>query len=150
MVRERQPGVWELRVRTGRDPLTGRYGQVSRTVRGGKREADRALARLSAEVAEGRHAGTGQTVAVLLDAWVDHLTAQGRTPKTIDGYRSLITARLRPGLGPIELRKLTPAHLDAFYRALLADGLSRMSVRHCHAAASRRTPKPGDSTNNDG
>jgi integrase len=135
-LRERQPGVWELRVRTGRDPLTGRYGQVSRTFRGGKRAANAALVRLAADVADGRHTGTGQTVGFLLDAWVEHLSTQGRTAKTIDGYQSLITARLRPGLGSIELRKLTPAHLDAFYRALLADGLSRMSIRHCHAALS--------------
>jgi integrase len=135
-MRERQPGVWELRVRSGRDPVTGRYAQISRTFRGGKRQAEAALARLSSEVAEGRHAGTGQTVAYLLDQWIEHLEAMGRTPKTVDGYRSLARSRLVPALGSKELRKLKPADLDAFYRALLGKGLSPTYVRHCHAALS--------------
>jgi len=135
-LRERSPGVWELRVRTGRDPVTGAYGQVSRTFRGPKRQAEAALARLSAEVADGRHSGTGQTVGFLLDQWISQLEAQGRAPKTLDGYRSLIKARLRPGLGHIPLRKLGPADLDAFYRRLLAEGLSPLTIRHAHAALS--------------
>jgi integrase len=133
-MRERQAGVWELRVRSGRDPLTGEYLQLSRTFRGGKRQAQAALAQLSSEVADGRHAGTGQTVAFLLDQWIEHLEAMGRTAKTVDGYRSLARSRLVPALGTKELRKLKPADLDAFYRALLAKGLSPTYVRHCHAA----------------
>jgi hypothetical protein len=31
---ERSPGVWELIVEAGRDPLTGKRRQVSRTFRG--------------------------------------------------------------------------------------------------------------------
>jgi integrase len=135
-LRQRQAGVWELRVRTGRDPLSGRYGQVSRIFRGTKRDAEVALARLTLEVVDGNHHGTDQTVGFLLERWIEHLEVLGRTPKTIDGYRSLVRSRLGPGLGPMKLRKLTPAHLDTFYRALLGDGLSPMSVRHCHAALS--------------
>lgn len=135
-MRERQAGVWELRVRTGRDPLTGSYGQLSRTFRGSRREASAALARLVTEVRDGRYDRTHTTVKVLLDHWLEHLETQGRAAKTIEGYRSLVRARLEPGLGSIRLDRLTPADLDRFYRALLDDGLSRMSIRHCHAALS--------------
>jgi integrase len=135
-LRERRPGVWELRVRTGRDPITGEYGQVSRVVRGGKRQAQTALSRLATEVAEGRHSGGTQTVGYLLDQWIEHLETLGRTPKTIDGYRSLVRPRLRPAFGAVPLRRLGVADLDRFYRALLADGLSPIYVRHCHAALS--------------
>ncbi len=37
-LRERKPGVWEIRVFTGRD-TAGRPTQISRTMRGTKREA---------------------------------------------------------------------------------------------------------------
>jgi hypothetical protein len=77
-VRERTPGVWELRVRTGRDPLTGEYRQVSRTFRGGHRQAESALVALSAEVADGRFVGTARTVSVLLEQWAEHLEAMGQ------------------------------------------------------------------------
>lgn len=76
-------------------------------------------------MADGRHSGTNQTVAQLLDQWIEHLEAMGRATKTIDGYRSLARSRLVPALGTRELRKLQPADLDAFYRALLAKGFHR-------------------------
>jgi integrase len=128
--------VWELRVRAGRDPLSGAYRQVSRTVHGKRRDAEAALAHLASEVANGTHVGTAETVNVLLDHWVDHLEVLGRGSKTVDGYRSLVRSRLSPALGSIELQRLSPGHLDAFYRALLRDGLSPVYVRHCHAALS--------------
>ena len=43
-MRERRPGVWELIVQLPRDPTSARAGQLSRTVHGTKREAQRALA----------------------------------------------------------------------------------------------------------
>jgi hypothetical protein len=38
-MRERAPEVWEIVVQAGRDPVTGRNRQVSRTFRGSLREA---------------------------------------------------------------------------------------------------------------
>ena len=49
-IRERAPGVWEVTAAAGRDPRTGRYGQISRTVRGTKRPANQAAAELLTEV----------------------------------------------------------------------------------------------------
>ncbi|MHB1444897.1 MAG: tyrosine-type recombinase/integrase [Acidimicrobiales bacterium] len=66
-IRQRQPGVWEVRVFTGRDE-DGRPTQVSRTVRGGKREAQRVAAELTTKPAP-RIAG--RTVADVLDAWIE-------------------------------------------------------------------------------
>ena len=64
-VRERRPGVWEIRVFTGTD-RRGRPTQVSRTVYGGKRDAQRLAAEL--EVGPGRAASGGRTVSDVLDA----------------------------------------------------------------------------------
>lgn len=121
-LRERAPGVWEVRVRSGRDPLTGRCQQVSRTVHGEKRAAEAQLARLATEIDNGAHRGTSESVGYLLDRWAEHLEMLGRSPKTIDGYRSIIRARLRPALGSVALRRLQPADLDRFYRALSQTG----------------------------
>jgi integrase len=48
-MRQRRAGIWELRVYVGRDD-EGRIRHVNRTVRGGKRDAGRELARLQAAV----------------------------------------------------------------------------------------------------
>ena len=44
-IREKQPGVWEVRVFTGTN-ARGRPTQLSRTVRGSKRDASRVAAEL--------------------------------------------------------------------------------------------------------
>jgi hypothetical protein len=50
----RQRGsAWELRAYAGVDPIRGRQKYVTRTFRGGKREAEEALARLVVEVSGG-------------------------------------------------------------------------------------------------
>ncbi|HXX90163.1 MAG TPA: site-specific integrase [Acidimicrobiales bacterium] len=135
-LRERAPGVWEIRVALGRDPLTGNYRQVSRTVHGGKRKAHEEMARIVASAAEGRHKGTKATVGFLLDRWLKHLETLGRSPKTLEGYRSLIRTAIRPALGKIELAKLTAADLDGFYARLRKRGLADNTIHHYHACVS--------------
>ena len=64
-MRERSPGSWELIVEAGRDPVTGRSRQVSRTFHGNLRDAKKARAELLVEVGKGRHTGTAATVEEL-------------------------------------------------------------------------------------
>ena len=71
-IRERQPGVWEIRVFTGRDNR-GRPTQTSRTASGGKREAQRVAVEL--EGGPGRASAAGRTVRDVLDEWVEHNSA---------------------------------------------------------------------------
>ena len=52
-MRERSPGVWELIVEAGRDPVTGRSRQISRTFHGTLRDAKKARAKLLVDVALG-------------------------------------------------------------------------------------------------
>jgi hypothetical protein len=47
-LREREPGVWEVRVFVGRD-AAGRPRQMSRTVRGSRRAAQKVAASLSVD-----------------------------------------------------------------------------------------------------
>ena len=66
-LRERKPGVWEIRVFTGRDS-SGRPTQISRTVRGTKREAQRVAATLESRPPSN---AAGRTVTDVLTAWRD-------------------------------------------------------------------------------
>jgi len=50
---ERSPVAWELIVEAGRDPVTGRKRQISRTFPGGVRDAKKARAALLVEVGKG-------------------------------------------------------------------------------------------------
>src|SRR4051794_40356181 len=76
-LRERRPGVWEIRVAAGRDVLTGRTLQRSVTFYGTATEAEVYRAELAEEYAQRRtvtRTAPMLTVAELLDRWLaaDH------------------------------------------------------------------------------
>jgi integrase len=134
-MRERSPGHWELRAFVGRDALTDRPRQVTRTFVGGERAAAKALGALVADVEAGKFAFTRATVGQLLDKWLETTEAKCR-PKTAAEYRSKVEHRIRPALGAVPLHKLGPHDLDAWYRQWLQEGLSPSTVHHLHAVLS--------------
>jgi integrase len=128
-LRERRPGVYEYRVSLGRDPATGKYHSISRTIRAStKKELEREQRRILAEVDEERHKGSTATLEELLDRWLDHI-GPDRSPKYIETMRGSIRSRIAPALGRKQLRKLTTLDLDVYYAALRKAGLSPATVR---------------------
>jgi hypothetical protein len=71
-VREEKPGVWEVRVFTGTD-ARGKRAQISRTVRGTKRDAERLAASLEvgAGTAAWLHIPSGSQRSMIV-AWSWH------------------------------------------------------------------------------
>lgn len=62
-IREKRPGVWEVRAFTGSD-VRGRPTQLSRTVHGGKRDAQRLAAQLESSGGQAKPAGEAESVCV--------------------------------------------------------------------------------------
>ena len=148
-LRERERGVWRLYVDLGRDPITRRRRQLTRTVHGNRRDAETALAHLVTEVTSQRPHSADGTVAHMIDAWWAHAAA-ALEPNTRRAYRSKIDcylvvradhpthAHLAPGLGAHRLRDLTPELLDRYYATLRQHGgchgrpLTARTVNHVH------------------
>ncbi len=86
---------WELRVYVGRDVVTGRKRWVTRTVKGGKRDAQRALAAMVAEADRGALVSTTATVGELLEEWFAH-AAPGFSPKCVLETRGVLDRNLLP------------------------------------------------------
>ena len=135
-MRERSPGVWELIVEAGRDPVTGRSRQVSRTFRGTLRDAKKARAELLVEVGKGRHTGTAATVDDLYREWITELRRKGRSPNTVYGYERVYERNVRPTLGKVAVTKVSTKMLTDLYGAHQARGLSARSVYQIHACIS--------------
>jgi integrase len=126
-------GVWELIVQLPRDPTSARAGQLSRTVHGTKREAQRALAGLIGEVSAGKVTSTAMPLSELLTRWLDHVSEQ-LSPTTVREYRRPVRTMLDPDLGKLPLRRVTTQRIDAYYASLARErGLSPASIRHVHA-----------------
>lgn len=77
-----------------------------------------------------------QTVAQYLDRWLKDSVKSSVRPRTYECYE-LNVRRLVPHIGRLLLSKLSPAHVQACYGALLKSGLSRRSVELAHAVLHR-------------
>lgn len=135
-IRERRPGVWEIRVGAGRDPATGKYRQLHKTVHGSERQARRALAALVGDFDEGRRPRATGTLGELLEQWLAKVDGE-LSPSTLREYHRLVDRRILPGLGGRQLGKLGVVELEDFYRALVRGGLGAGSVRQVHAIIRR-------------
>jgi len=126
-----------MRVRTGRDPLTGRYRQVSRTFRGSKKDAQVALNELAVESDQGKLGNTNATFGQLAEQWLD-LAKPSLGPQTLRSYRGLLDNHILPALGTSPLRQIQTADLDSLYHSLVKrKGLSTSSVRRVHTVIHR-------------
>ncbi|MGH9188978.1 MAG: tyrosine-type recombinase/integrase [Acidimicrobiales bacterium] len=139
----RQRGdAWELRAYLGHDAVTGRKRWAYKTVRGGKREAQRALAAMVAEADRGGSSHTNATVGELLEGWFEHAEADF-SPKTAMETRGVLDRNLLPFVGGVALSKLGAADLDRFYRRLRDKGgragrpLSPATIRRAHGILHR-------------
>ena len=62
-------------------------------------------------------------------------------PITHQSYEMLVDKHVVPALGNVKVSKLTPAHLQGFYRSKLDSGLSPRTVQYIHVVL-RRALKP--------
>lgn len=131
-IRQRAKGSWTIQVYTGRDPVTGKKTHTTRTVRGTKKEAELALAKLINAVETGvDFNATKMTFAEYTDRWLKSKHTKVR-PKTIERYSDLMRLHVVPIIGGTPLLKLKPLHLEKIYEEAIARGLSPQSVLHIH------------------
>ena len=141
-IRQRGPTSWEVRVYVGRDPATSRKRYVTKTVRGGKRDAQRALTTLLHGVQEGAVSRSRATVGDLLEAWFEHASAD-LSPKTVRETRGYLDRNLIPALGELRLDRLRADDVDRYYRTLRMSGsrsgspLAPATIRRLHGILRR-------------
>jgi integrase len=130
-------GVWEVRLDSGRDPVTGRRRQLSRRVHGSKRDAQKALNALATEIDVGRFVGTSTTFAELCTQWLT-LAENDLSPTTLRRYKNLLSKRILPALGDRPLKSIRTIDLDQLYLGLSNRvGLAPATVRQIHAVIRR-------------
>lgn len=132
-VRKRGKDSWEVRFDAGPDPTTGKRRQVSRAVRGIRKEAEAVLASLIARYESGIDIPRGkQTVAAFLARWLDVHARPNTAPKTYRRYEQLLRLHVVPVIGGLMLSKLRPLHIQDIYRQVVEKGRSVRTALHCH------------------
>lgn len=126
-IRERKPGVWEIRAFTGRG-ADGSPTQVSRTVRGTKKDALRVAAELTVAPA-GRAAGG--SVADVLEAWVRKHDATW-APASRRDQLSRVARINADRIARLSVARLTIEDVERWHARLRDDGLADVSIRNVH------------------
>ncbi len=136
-LREKYPGIWQVRFDAGKDPTTGRRRRLSKNVHGTKREAQKVLNALVAEAQVGQYNDRSSTFGGLVAKWLD-LIKNEISPTTLRTYRSILQNHILPGLGDRPIESIRAADLDLLYRGLVdTKSLSPATVRQVHAIIRR-------------
>jgi integrase len=123
------------------DPLTGKPRQRTKGGYRTKRECQDGLNEALTRMREGTFVQPSPRMlrAFLVDEWLPAVRPPRVRPSTWASYRMAVERHIVPGLGGVVLQGLTPAHLTAFYRALLTHGrqdgrggLAPKTVRNVH------------------
>lgn len=103
-------------------------GRRVRRVRKTRTLAQEALGELLRDKRQGDLAREHPTVAMLLDDWLESVT--DLRARTLNGYRAYAEHHVKPALGDVEVRALTPQHVEQAMRAWRDKGLAPQTVAH--------------------
>ena len=126
-IRQRRAGVWEVRVFVGYDDR-GRPAQVSRTVHGTKRQAQRVAAELTVRPPA---ASEGRTVADALDAWLETRSPTWAA-STVRDQTSRVSLVKADRIACAQLGRLTVADVDRWHARLRSRGVGESTLRNQH------------------
>jgi integrase len=132
-----KPGVWIARVDAGRDPVSGKRRQISKTVHGSQRSAQRVLNEMAVEADRGQFTGTSTTFRQLSEQWLK-LAKDDLSPNTSRIYQNLLDNHILPALGDVPVKNVKTVDLDQLYQGLTRRVfLSPSTVRQIHAIIRR-------------
>jgi integrase len=126
-VRERKPGVWEIRVFTGRN-AAGRPTQVSRTVRGTKREAQRVAASLESKPPSN---AAGRSVTDVLTAWRE-VNQPVWAESTRRDYESRIALIEADPIAEMAVARLRVGDVERWHARMRKAGVGEAAIRGRH------------------
>jgi integrase len=131
-IRRRAAGSWTIEASGGSDDA-GRRVRISRTVRGTRRDAERALTELLREIDRGTVARAGADTfgSFLTDLWLPHMRTRVRA-ETWTRYEGLVRLQVVPLIGKVTLAALRPHHLQGVLDEMLTGGAAPASVAKCH------------------
>ena len=127
-IRERRHGVWEVRSFAGRDQK-GRPLQMSRTVRGTKKDAQRLAAEMTVRAPTASVARV--SVFEMLDLWAENTKATW-APSTEVNQLSRIRLVKTDRISSISLTRLTAVDVDQWHARLERKGLGEAGIRNRH------------------
>jgi integrase len=142
---KRAKGSWTIVYDLPMDAARGKRRQKSQTVKGTKRDAERALREVLLSIEQGSYVKPNKiSLGELLRQWLKDYASMNTTDRTQESYKSIIERHLIPALGKIELIDLQAQNIQSYYAKKLSEGradgkggLSARSVVYHHRILSK-------------
>lgn len=133
---ERSRGTFLVRVFVGIDETTGKRKYHSETVKGTRRDAERARTKILRDIDGGAYiAPAKDTLKEFVPAWLK--TKKGSvTSKTLHGYELRLKKDVLPTLGARKLSKITPMDIQGIVDAVKEEGKSAATAHHTYGVLS--------------
>ena len=122
--------VWQVQVRVGKDPRTGRWLRRAATC-SNETEARRVERALLSEAEANKVSWVEPTrldLAAYLEDWLKRKEAEGRKPKTLHDYRRMVQQEIIPTLGSTALRDLSPSAIQRWQDTLAPSAQSHRAT----------------------
>ena len=123
---------YQLVVEADRDTVTGKRNRHYKTVKCGKRQAEGELRKMIAEIEGG---GICAPSAMKLEDWMQqwlNTYLPNIEETTRDGYQEKIDNYIKPNLGHLPLKALTPKVIQGWINGLMEKGLSPKTIRNAY------------------
>ncbi len=134
-LRQRTKGSWQITIYGGY--VSGQAVRHHETVKGTKTDAMRRMRELESGLDKGVPIPVGKlTVTEHLHNWLEGYARTACSPRTVDGYESIVENHLIPALGHIQLKQLQPQTIQVYY-SKACEKLSGRSVQHHHRVLSQ-------------
>lgn len=131
----RRGKVWQVQVRVGKDPRTGKWIRKAATA-DSRSEAERVERKLLAESEAQKRRfcePSAVTLGAYLGEWLERKQAEGRRASTLDDYARQVKDKIVPVLGAVKLQDLSPAAVQRWQDGLAASPSVRGATRAANA-----------------
>ena len=131
---QRAKGSWTMVYDLPVDMMTGKRRQKSQTIKGTKRDAERALREVLLSLEKGSYVKPNKvTLGEWLRQWLKDYASMNTTDRTQESYTSIVERHLIPALSRVPLADLQAQHIQSYYAGKLekgrADGKGGLSAR---------------------
>ena len=122
-IRKRYVSSYSISLNLGNDPATGKRKQVTVSVKGTKKEAEKRAAELIHQYDTGTLLNPEKTtLGAYLTRWLKEYAWANLSPRAAEGYETVVKMHLIPKLGAIYLTQLRPEHVQHYYHETLQSG----------------------------
>lgn len=134
--------VWSFRIDAGKDKRTGQRKQIYRSGFKTKREAEKAMNELKADIQTGRYFEPEKiSFNEYIQRWLHDTYKYEVNLSTFEVAETAVRVHLIPYFNETPLFKITAYDIDQFYAKKLRDGLANATVRKIHNVLSKSLQK---------